>query len=757
VKRRELIWCLLVSGLVVMAVGAFNTVPDVVKTIERLKIAGEAEGGVSGLPTAPFVWRAIKYVAFYPMLGLAVGLALAVVANLLVRPVKVGSEGVDDAAESGAGPGAERALRRRFRWTFVALLAALIVYVHLRMLTLHPALFDYSYLVAGFVGNPLWVLVIGAAGKIVPILLALILLRKYQDEVAAALQRARFAVAGCLVIVLAGAGAWWGLRHLRPAPPANQGPNVILIALDSLRPDHISWKGLRRPYRVPTTPNIDGFLQDCVWFDQVFVPLARTYPSWISMLTGCWPPTTGIRCDLPPRDEVLPRVPTFAQTLQRAGYKTAFFLDNTNFAWMSPEVGFDTIVQPRPNVLDFYISSVQPPASLYYYFVNNRAGYLYDPGLWINAAYGAIHRPEFMEREIARFISKMKSEPKFFQAIHLCSIHVPFSVSYPYSTYFAPSFGPVLNRFGYRPLNEEILEKKRAKKEFTDQERYELFTQEVNLYDALARSADDAFGAILDAIRDAGLYDNSYIVLTADHGENLPEEGLRYRYSSSTHGFFLWGDGDTRVPLAIKFPGQQYKGRRVERLVRSIDLAPTLLESLALPPLEKAEGVSRMADIRGQADERERWVYAETGLSSRVFFIARHLDYEFDIYPQVHEVDPATLRIYKKKRYQPNLVATKDRMIRTEQWKLISYPIVTDAGLTYKTELFDVAADPHNCNDVSTSHPEVLKELRAKLWPYIEQDTKEFGTGAIAPVARPGRLTGEAQKDDGQRTMKNGQ
>jgi arylsulfatase A-like enzyme len=751
VKRRELILSLVVSCLVFVAVGVFNNAADIVKTIERLRIARESESGLSGLPVGPFIWRGVKYVAFYPIMGLAVGLVLAVLAHLVVRPVKLGSEGANDAAESGTGAAAERAIRKRFLWTFVALLVALIVYVHLRMLTLHPALFDYSYLVAGFAGNPFWVLIVGAVGKIVPVLLALFLVRKYQGPIAAALQRARFVVAVGLALVLVGAGAWWGLTHFRKTPPTNQGPNVILVALDSLRPDHISWKGLRRPYRVPTTPNIDAFLQDCVWFDQVFVPLARTYPSWISMLTGCWPPTTGIRCDLPPRDEVLPRVPTFAQTLQRAGYKTAFFLDNTNFAWMSPEVGFDTIVQPRPNVLDFYVSSVQPPAVLYYYFVNNRLGYLFDPGLWINAAYGAIHRPEFMEREMARFISKMKYQTKFFQAIHLCSIHVPFCVSYPYSTYFAPSFGPVLNRFGYRPLSEEVLEKKRAKKEFADQERYEVFTQEINLYDALARSADDAFGTILDAIRDAGLYDNSFIILTADHGENLPEEGLRYRYRYSTHGFFLWGDGDTRVPLAIKFPKQQYKGRRVERLVRSIDLAPTLLESLGLPPLEKAAGVSRMADVRGQADDRERWVYAETGLSSRAFFIADHLDYEFDIYPQAHEVDPATQRIYKKKRYQPNLVTTKDRMIRTEQWKLISYPIVTDAALTYKTELFDITTDPHNCNDVSTSHPEVLKELRARLWPYIEQDRKEFGTGALAPVAKPDRLTGEKQKDEGGR------
>ena len=332
----------------------------------------------------------------------------------------------------------------------------------------------------------------------------------------------------------------------------------------------------------------------------------------------------------------------------------------------------------------------------------------------------------------------MRYEPRFFQAIHLCSIHVPFCVSYPYSTYFAPSFGPVLNRFGYQPLLEQILLKKKSKGQFSEEETSWVFTQEMNLYDALARSADDNFGAAVEAIRKAGLYDSSYIIMMADHGENLPEPGLRYRYGSSTHGFFLWGDADARIPLAIKFPRGQYAGRRVERLVRSIDLAPTLLDVLSLPPLEKAEGVSRLPDIEGRSDDRERWLYGETGLSAPTFFAKGHLDYEFDAYPEAHEVDSTTLKIYKKRRYMPNMIAAKDRMIRTEQWKLISYPMVGDDGLFFKTELFDVTTDPNCCHDVATSQPEVVRDLRARLKPFIDRDTKEFGTGLLRPTTESG-------------------
>ncbi|MBM3334412.1 sulfatase-like hydrolase/transferase, partial [Candidatus Sumerlaeota bacterium] len=465
-----------------------------------------------------------------------------------------------------------------------------------------------------------------------------------------------------------------------------------------------------------------------------------------STLTGCWPPTHGVRFDLAPEDSLLPRAQTLAHALKEREYRTAFFMDNTTFAWMPPDVGFDEIVQPPPNAVDFAVTYVQPAAILYYYFLNNRLGFHFDPSLRLNAAYRTIYKPQYMEKEISNFLWRMRSETKFFMAVHLVCIHVPFCVSYPYSTYFRPGFGPVLNRFGYRPLLEQIVLKKEAKEEFSDEERWQIYTQEINLYDALTRSSDSSFGAIIDSIRKAGLYDNSYIVFLSDHGENLPEPGLRYLYASSTHGFFMWGDGDTHIPLAIKFPDNRHAGRRVERLVRSIDIAPTLLDSLGLPAM-KTDGVSRMPDIEGKSDDRERWTYAETGESAPMFFVADHLAYEFDDYFQAHEIDPPSLRIHKKKKYMPNLIMSKDRMVRTEQWKLISYPIVTSSTLSFRTELFDVIADRNNCEDVSSSHPAVVQELHAKLWPFIEQDLKEFGSGSLRSVERPGRYVSRDRDD----------
>ncbi|MCX8036791.1 MAG: sulfatase-like hydrolase/transferase [Candidatus Sumerlaeia bacterium] len=733
IGKKDWLLCAVLGALVFLAVDGFNISGEIPSRWRQLKNF-RTPSASSGFPTAAFNLRIAKTVSFYLFCGAAVGAALGALAWLLARR---------PSPETDAG------FRRRFWKSWTALMAALLVYVHLRMLTLHPALFAHSYLLADFAGNAMWVLVVDVLGKAAPILLALHLLKKFRREATAPLRRWWWVPAGLLAVVLLGVGGAWAARKAAEKPFANEGPNVILIALDSLRPDYLSWKGLKQPYPRPTTPDIDRFLDDAVWFDQAFVSVGRTNPSWMCILTGCWPPTSGIRFDLPPREWQLPRVPTLAQTLQKAGYKTAWFLDNTNYMWMEPAVGFDEVIEPEHNALNFYMSSVQFPTILYYFFLNNRLGFYFDPSLRMNAAYRATYRPEFMTEAVGKYLRRMRSAPKFFQAIHLCSIHIPFCVSYPYSTQFAPSFGPVLNRFGYRSLLEKILENKELQRQFSEEDTAWIFTQEVNLYNALTRSVSDAFGAIIAEIKKAGLYDNSYIVLMADHGENLPEPGLRYIYGSSTHGFFMWGDSDTHVPLAIKFPNQKYAGRRMERLVRSVDIAPTLLDALGLPPLESAEGVSRLRDIEtGVEDDRERWIYGETGLSSPSFFIADHLDYDFAGYGLVHEIDPVTLKLYKKSRYMANMVHVKDRMIRTEQWKIIAYPVVRADRLTHHVELFDLATDRNSCNDVSTSHPAVRNELFKRMWPFIESDLKTFGTGAVRAVPRAGGMLREGKNTD---------
>jgi arylsulfatase A-like enzyme len=124
----------------------------------------------------------------------------------------------------------------------------------------------------------------------------------------------------------------------------------------------------------------------------------------------------------------------------------------------------------------------------------------------------------------------------------------------------------------------------------------------VAAYDAEIRSADAAFGKLVDFLRNEGLYDDAVILVTSDHGEEFGEHGRVGWHSHSLYDELL------RVPLLIKLPGSRYGGETVAAQVRGIDLAPTILDELGVAVPESFEGTSLLPLIGGSADGPEHAV-----------------------------------------------------------------------------------------------------------------------------------------------------
>jgi arylsulfatase A-like enzyme len=97
---------------------------------------------------------------------------------------------------------------------------------------------------------------------------------------------------------------------------------------------------------------------------------------------------------------------------------------------------------------------------------------------------------------------------------------------------------------------------------------------------------DDEFRRLIDGLRAEGLYEDTLILLTSDHGEEFSEHGKMGWHSHTLYDELL------RVPLAIKLPGQRLAGIRVAELVRGIDVAPSILAELALPSPSEWDGVN---------------------------------------------------------------------------------------------------------------------------------------------------------------------
>ena len=123
----------------------------------------------------------------------------------------------------------------------------------------------------------------------------------------------------------------------------------------------------------------------------------------------------------------------------------------------------------------------------------------------------------------------------------------------------------------------------------------------VDLYDAEIAHNDAQFGRLLDHLRELGIYDSTLILFVSDHGEEFFEHG------SFEHGQTLYSEL-IFVPLVIKFPGGWAAGTRVDAPVQHVDILPTILDLVGVPPPPGSAGDSLLPVIstaqEGTEDER---------------------------------------------------------------------------------------------------------------------------------------------------------
>lgn len=208
------------------------------------------------------------------------------------------------------------------------------------------------------------------------------------------------------------------------------------------------------------------------------------------------------------------------------------------------------------------------------------------------------------------------------------------------------------------------------------------FAQQVpqSPYHAEIRFIDFEIGRLLGTLEGLGLRERTLVALTADHGESLKEHG------EPNHSFFVY-DATIRVPLILWGPPVLPPGLVVDSLVRTVDIAPTLLDLLDLPPLEQAQGVSLVPLIRGEERDLDLLAYGES----------------IDMMP---------------------LGTSPLRYVRRGRWKYLH---------KVNPELYDVVADPGELHDLSAQHPEIVERLRAELEQLVTASPTR-PSGAEVPI-----------------------
>lgn len=517
------------------------------------------------------------------------------------------------------------------------------------------------------------------------------------------------AIAGALALL-------W--RVPTPAPSVkNDGPNVLILGFDALRPDHVGYFGYEREI----TPNIDRFLEESAVWTQTYTPLARTAPSWMTILTGTFPYTHQIRDPLPDPARLVPPVPTLPQALAQRGYFTAFSTDDSRFSYMVPEHGFAAIEQPPVGLASFAISGTEPRFRAFYGLLDNPLGWLLVPAVRMNQAFGRSYRPDRFDAANLQLLAEASKNERFFLASHDCTLHAPADRFHPYTMLFDQAGYRGRNRFRYMTVGSSAVTDGA-----TEDVEAAAARQNLNLYDAGLVQVDATVGRVRAELEASGLWENTIVVLLSDHGEDFWEEERRYRFLGPNHGFHPWGEGQHHVLLGIHWPAslrERYPHGRHEHLASLADLAPTLAEALGIP---------WNGDGRSLYDGSPRVLYTETGLSEPTYWkkeLEGHARYPFPATSKHYAVDPTTGRVYAKPEHRDGVIRAKDRFVQDERYKLVWYP-VEGGG---RVDLFDWRADPLNTNDLDQEKPDVVKRLWAELRPRILAD------GIQAPDAPPRR------------------
>ena len=347
---------------------------------------------------------------------------------------------------------------------------------------------------------------------------------------------------------------------------------MVVISIDTARADHFGFLDSEDV----RTPRLDAFAREAIVFTDYMTVVPTTLASHATLFTGKYPhhhgtPRNGFMINK--ANEML------AETLQRAGFHTAGFAGS--FA-LDERFGFAQGFDHYNQEFDIYVG---------------------DRGADQNQRLA-----EQVTDAVISYLDDAGVPDRLFLFAHYFDPHGPYSAPPPYDTAYDPQGG-----HGLYPA--EVVKRS---PEFTP-ERVQWNAHRVALqYAGEISYTDDHVGRLLDDLRQRGVLDEALVVLTSDHGECLWEHGEEFDHGRTVY------QATMHAVCAVRLPGGELGGTRVDELVASIDVLPTVLDLLGLdlpagvdgesvPLRSVGEGIAprvRFGEAtkpRSQAETDSRW------------------------------------------------------------------------------------------------------------------------------------------------------
>lgn len=352
------------------------------------------------------------------------------------------------------------------------------------------------------------------------------------------------------------------IAAVAPATPAARTatlPNIVLVVLDTTRRDHLGCYGNREGL----TPVLDALAAEGTVYEDMIAQASWTVPSHASLFTGLYPKTHG--CDYGEHRWLDDGFVTLAEMLGVLGYQTVSLSANHYLAQSNLLQGFEYRLEPWSELRE---------ADLYYW--TSRAGL---PTPW--ADHGAqnvtrLTREWFQTRyapgrPVLLFVNLMESHWPLYPPAAWRARHLPAGVGFLEATRTSSRF--------YGP-------KWHAGQRHTDQAAETIR----HLYKGSVAYQDFALGRLMDLLRERMDWDNTLVIVTADHGENLGE-GQRWDH------VFALNDALIHVPFVVRYPPKFPAGRRIAGQCELVDVVPTVFDMLGAPcPVGELPGASALPE-----------------------------------------------------------------------------------------------------------------------------------------------------------------
>ena len=518
------------------------------------------------------------------------------------------------------------------------------------------------------------------------------------------------------------------------APGGRKTPNVIIIGSDSLRGDRLGCAGYR-PARsdgaaaAGVSPFIDSLAARSSRFENCYTGIASTMESGVQLMSSQYPQSHGLRQMYPDRETVeatKKRIVPIAGLLRQKGYDTTVIGDWCAGYYEVIRLGFENVSASSFDNFKIYMSQAVVMAHFVVpLYFDNPLGYRIFPQL---ECFAQFVTPKVVTHRVEKRLELMAKEQKpfFWHVFYSCN-HLPYRSQEPYNTMFADPAYQGKNRSGVDFDIDSFIGGTKLQSKWEALPPKEA-AQIRALYDGCTRQFDDCVARIVAAIEKNGLADNTIIIVTSDHGDDLYEPGVTLGHGLTFNG----GLQANHTPMIVHVPGQQ--ARVIPEMVRLIDIAPTIADFTGIEKSPTWQGKSFANWIRGTETPEYRPFYGETGFPFIQFTV------EGVERPHLPPMDECTwidedynYQFVVKPEYRDRIVQAKQRCLRTRDWKIVCTP-TAQGGRHFG--LFHMSADPWAETDIAATRPEVLAPMKAALERWMDEKI-ETPIKEIFPAGEP--------------------